>query len=260
MTEAPLPGSAGTTRGRNSGYPTSANRASSLHLHWLPRVELRSVAVTITVPQYPVSNDLYFWALQASFAGLEGISGGAHLGLQWHQQFPGGTAVNWGGYDSAGGILAGTDSEMPSPIGNPHTRAYSWTEGNSYRLNIGIDSQLGPGWWRGAITDLATGEERHVRSLKSPGNRLVAVMTWTEAFCRCDAPPVAVIWSNAVGVTPEGVDYLPEGCSTTYQSESDGGCSNSDSRALPHGIAQITGVPRTNPPGTVLSLIDEIRT
>ncbi|HEX2404386.1 MAG TPA: hypothetical protein VHM29_06755, partial [Acidimicrobiia bacterium] len=240
----------------NAGYPTSSNRASSLHLHWLPRVELKEVAVTITVPRYPASPDLYFWALQTSFVGPEGISGGAHLGLQWHQGFPGGTAVNWGGYDSAGSVLAGTDSTMPSPIGNPHTRAYSWGEGGSYRLSIGIDAELGPGWWRGAITDLATGEERHVRSLQCLGDRLGAVMTWTEAFCRCDAEPVAVIWSNAAGLSAEGVDFRPTACSTTYQSESDGGCSNSDSRALPHGIAQITGVSRTNPAGTVLPLTD----
>lgn len=237
---------------RNTGYPTSSNRASSFHLHWLPRAELQSLGVTITIPQNPMSPDLYFWALQASFAGQEGISGGAHLGLQWHQQYPGGTAVNWGGYDARGMILAGTDSNLPSPIGNPHTRAYPWRQGSSYRLTIEGDRDLGPGWWRGAVTDLETGEEQAVRSLHSPGDRLVAAMTWTEAFCRCDAEPVAVIWSNPSGVTTSGDDYVAESCSTTYQSEPDGGCSNTDSRALPYGITQITGVSRTNPPGTLL--------
>ena len=245
---------------RVSGYPTSSNRASSFHLHWLPRAELQSLAVNITIPQNPVSTDLYFWALQASFAGPEGTSGGAHLGLQWHRQYPGGTAVNWGGYDSTGSILEGSDSDLPSPIGNPHTRAYPWRQGSSYRLSIGGDEELGPGWWRGAITDLATGEERSVRSLRSPGDRLVGAMTWTEAFCRCDAEPMAVIWSNPGGITTEGVEFRAEFCSTTYQAESDGGCSNTDSRSLPFGIAQITGVSRTNPAGTLLPWTsDEVR-
>ncbi|MGH8923885.1 MAG: hypothetical protein ACRDWA_04470 [Acidimicrobiia bacterium] len=228
-----------------------------MHLHWLPRAELKSVAVTISIPQYPLTTDLYFWALQASFSGPEGVSGGAHLGLQWHEQYPGGTAVNWGGYDSSGTILTGTDSELPSPIGNPHTMAYPWRAGNSYRLSISIDPELGAGWWRGAVSDLGSGEERHVRSLYGPGDRLIAAMTWTEAFCRCDAQPVAVIWSNAAGVSLEGIEYQPESCSTTYQSESDGGCSSGDSRALPHGVTQITGVLRTNPSGTILPFVQE---
>ncbi|MGH8957159.1 MAG: hypothetical protein ACRDVK_00630, partial [Acidimicrobiia bacterium] len=182
----------------------------------------------------------------------EGISGGAHLGLQWHEQYPGGTAVNWGGYDAQGTILSGTAADLPSPTDNPHTRAYRWVEGSSYRLSIGVDTDLGSGWWRGAITDLSTGEERHVRSLHGLGDRLIAMMTWTEAFCRCDAEPVAVIWSNPSGVTTDGVEYRAETCTTTYQPESDGGCSNSDSLALPHGVTQITGVTRSNPPGTIL--------
>ncbi|HKZ19787.1 MAG TPA: hypothetical protein VJQ57_06715 [Acidimicrobiia bacterium] len=237
---------------RVAGYPTSSNRASSLHLHWIPRVELQSLSVTITVPQYPLSTDLYFWALQASFAGRGGISGGAHLGLQWHNAYPGGTAVNWGGYDAQGRILSGTDSDLPSPIGNPHTRSYPWLQGNSYRLTISSDRERGPGWWRGAITDLESEEELVVRSLQSPGDRLVAAMTWTEAFCRCDAEAAAVIWSNPGGITVDGDEFGVESASTTYQSEADGGCSNTDSRALPYGITQITGVSRTNPPGTLL--------
>lgn len=237
---------------RVSGYPTSPNRASSLHLHWLPRAELQSLSVTITIPQYPLSTDLYFWALQASFAGREGISGGAHLGLQWHNQYPGRTAVNWGGYDAQGVVLPGTDSDLPSPIGNPHTRSYPWRQDSSYRLTIGSDHELGPGWWKGAVTDLETGEEQAVRSLHGSGDRLVAAMTWTEAFCRCDAEPAAVIWSNPGGSTIDGNEFAVESASITFQPETDGGCSNTDSRALPYGITQITGVSRTNPPGTML--------
>jgi hypothetical protein len=237
---------------RVAGYPTSSNRASSLHLHWLPQDELRRVEVTITVPSYPSSPDLYFWAIQASFSDSAGTSGGAHLGLQWHPHYPGGTAVNWGGYNADGSILDGTDSDLPSPLGNPHTRAYPWRQGKPYRLTIAADPELGSGWWRGSITDLGSGEVRKIRSLRSPGDRLHAVMTWTESFCRCDAEPAAVIWSDPFGVTLTGADYRPTSASTTYQSEADGGCSNSDSHNLPHGIAQITGVARTNPPGSIL--------
>src|SRR4051794_29985274 len=71
---------------RVSGLPTSSNGASSLHLMWevptsAPLVE---VAVTLVVPKAPLTDALYFWALQASF----GDGGGAHLGLQWGADAP----------------------------------------------------------------------------------------------------------------------------------------------------------------------------
>lgn len=207
----------------------------------------------VTIPTYPRSNDLYFWALQASFSGSEGIVGAGHLGLQWHRDYPGKTAVNWGGYQSGGSILQGTDSILESALGNPHTRNYSWRAGIRYRLTIDADPALAPGWWRGSVTDMSTGESTPIRSLRGRGEFLVAPLTWTEAFCRCDSEPASVIWSDPAGVAVDGTRFVPESARTNYQAESEGGCSNSDSRSLPHGIGQFTGVARSNPTGTILS-------
>jgi hypothetical protein len=236
---------------RLSGYPTSSNRASSFHLHWLPRVELNEVAVTISVAAAPQVGELYFWALQASFSGDGGISGGAHLGLQWNRHHPGATAINWGGYDSAGATLEGTESALPSATGNPHTRDFPWSPGAEYRLRIRPDRA---GWWVGEVVDLAEGATTIIRSLRSAGDRLVTPMVWSEVFARCDDPPAAVVWSHATGVTVADEAWTPESFSTFYQREADGGCSNTDSRSLPHGVGQFSGVTRTNPTGTILPL------
>ena len=89
----------GAPAGRTHGDPPSANGASSLHLRWDldDRPGCREVSVTLEVLQPPTVDRLYFWALQADFAtGDAGRrpAGGAHLGLQWHPQHPGSTAVN----------------------------------------------------------------------------------------------------------------------------------------------------------------------
>ncbi|HNE38225.1 MAG TPA: hypothetical protein PKZ82_17065, partial [Microthrixaceae bacterium] len=113
----------GAPAGRTHGDPPSANGASSLHLRWDldDRPGCREVSVTLEVLQPPTVDRLYFWALQADFAtGDAGRrpAGGAHLGLQWHPQHPGSTAVNWGGYRPGGGELSGTVSALPSALGN----------------------------------------------------------------------------------------------------------------------------------------------
>ena len=89
-----------------------------------PREVLSEVSVTLQIAVRPAVAELYFWALQASFTGPDGISGGAHLGLQWHPSYPGSGAVNWGGYARDGSILEGSDSALPSTLGNVNTRDY----------------------------------------------------------------------------------------------------------------------------------------
>ncbi|MGQ0849899.1 MAG: hypothetical protein ACT4OP_12470 [Actinomycetota bacterium] len=240
-----------TDPGRRRGRPTSSNGASSFHLHWIPRIELLEVAVTVTLAIAPKVDDLYFWALQASFADDDGITGGAHLGLQWNRNHPGGTAVNWGGYDRSGSILEGTESSLLSATSNANTRDYGWQPGRAYRLRIGAER---PGWWAGEITDLGAGETRQVRSLRSLGDRLILAMVWSEVFARCDAPPVAVVWSDPWGLDPRGEVWSPQGFSVTYQRVTDGGCSNTDVRVLPHGVGQFTNITRLTPQGTTLPL------
>ncbi|CAN5272815.1 hypothetical protein BH18ACT5_BH18ACT5_01050 [soil metagenome] len=210
------------------------------------------MSVTLVIPEKPSVPDLYFWALQASFVGPGGRSGGAHLGLQWHSGHPQGTAVNWGGYSSAGPVLDGTESVLPSAMGNPHTRDYPWRPGSPYRLAISPDKDRGEGWWTGTVVDLEQQIETKIRSLFSAGERLAQAIVWTEAFCRCDAPPVAAIWSAPFGRRRDGELFYPDAMSLTYQAEGDGGCSNTDSYLLPHGFAQVTGVTRTNQAGSLL--------
>lgn len=136
-------------------------------------------------------------------------------------------------------------------MANPHTRDYPWRPGNSYQLVISRDTELGAGWWSGKVIDQGT--STRVRSLFSPGERLSGLMVWTEAFCRCEAPPVAAIWSQPNMRLADGETLRPEAVRLTYQSEDNGGCSNSDCYQLPHGLAQITGVTRTSQEGAVLT-------
>jgi hypothetical protein len=239
------------TGGRVRGYPTSSNRASSFHLHWLPREVLSEVAVTLEIAVKPAVADLFFWALQASFTGPAGISGGAHLGLQWHPSYPGSRAVNWGGYAKDGSILEGTDSPLPSALGNVNTRDYRWDPEQRYRLRIRADE---PGWWAGEVTGLDTGTTTTVRTLRSDGEGLTLPIVWSEVFARCDAPTAVAVWSDPAGKLLDGTEWRPQSYSVTYQREEDGGCSNTDVRVLPTGVGQFTSMNRATPAGAVINV------
>lgn len=243
------------TPSRDRGYPTSSNRASSFHLHWLPREILTEVSVTLQIAVGPAIAELYFWALQASFTGPDGISGGAHLGLQWHPSYPGSRAVNWGGYAKDGSTLEGSDSALPSTLSNVNTRDYWWAPGEGYRLRIRAEE---PGSWAGEVTSLATGVTTLVRSLYSPGDGLTLAIVWSEVFARCDAPTVVASWSDPAGLTLDGKPWRPESYSITYQREEDGGCSNTDVRALPNGVGQFTGIRRQTLHGSVIPIEGEL--
>src|SRR5512136_1812661 len=123
-------------RQRTSGEPRSENGASSFHLIWdLPQVPLRQVEATLEVVVPPAVPRLYFWALQVSFASGPRLQGGAHLGLQWHPRYPGGTAVNFGGYgptERGTRELEGTASELTGSGRNPNTRDFPWVLGHRY--------------------------------------------------------------------------------------------------------------------------------
>ena len=236
---------------RVRGYPTSSNRASSFHLHWLPREVLSEVAVTLEIAVKPAVADLFFWALQASFTGPAGISGGAHLGLQWHPAYPGSKAVNWGGYSKDGSILVGTDSALPSTLGNVNTRDYPWEPEQRYRLRIRADE---PGWWAGEVTSLETGTTTSVRRLRSDGEGLTLPIVWSEVFAPCDAPTAVAVWSDPAGKRLDGTEWRPQSYSVTYQREEDGGCSNTDVRVLPTGVGQFTSMTRATQAGAVIDV------
>lgn len=256
---------------RRRGEPTSSNGASSLHLGWvLPRVPsggFREVSVMLellTAPQVP---RLYFWALQADFATAQGgRAGGAHLGLQWHPQHPGSTAVNWGGYGASGGELDGSGSVLPSAMRNVNTRDFAWQAGRPYRLKIeradgGVDPGAGEDpdrsgtspAWRGSVTD-TTGTVTVVRDLYPPGDRISGAVMWSEVFARCDHPSVGARWSDPVAVALDGTVVRPDRLEVNYQSTRDGGCTNTDSRVDGVGVVQWTNAERTTRQGSVLAV------
>ena len=222
------------SRSRVRGYPTSSNRASSMHLHWDPAPQsLQEVAVTLEIVEPPVVSELYFWALQASFFDRGRHVGAGHLGLQWYALHPGGTAVNWGGYRDGAGELDGEVSTLPSATGNPNTRDFAWRPRTRYRLRI---NGQGDGWWTGSVTDLAAGETTVVRRLRGGGDALGNAVVWSEVFARCDAPSVAVRWSD--------FSPLPQRLRPTFQTHEDGGCANTTTRREGDAFLQITNTDR----------------
>jgi hypothetical protein len=244
-----------------TGVPPSANGASSFHLGWvLPEpagVPLTEASVTLEVLEAPSVPRLYFWALQVDVADPAGRrTAGAHLGLQWHPQHPGSTAVNWGGYRTGGGELHGSASSLPSALHNVNTRDLRWRPGRAYRLTArrlpgGAD---GTSAWRGSVRDLSTGDEVVVRDLFTTGDRIVGVTMWSEVFARCDDPTTAVRWSDPSVGTGAGHDVAPLRLSVNYQSDVQGGCANTDSTPDDVGVVQRTCTPRQQRQGVQLPL------
>jgi hypothetical protein len=238
---------------REAGPPTSSNGASSMHLFWMstvhPFAELRA---TIEVVEPPTVPRLYFWALQASFEDEGKIKGGAHFGLQHHPDYPGNGAVNWGGYRDSGGELDGSSSDLVSALNNVNTRNYRWEPRRPYRYRI---YNAGEHHWRGSITDLETGTETVVRDLYVHADFLVNPMVWTEAFAHCDEPAAAVRWYDLEGVTYDGQVHPISTVTVNYQSFADGGCTNTNVSMDGSAFVQRTGVARTTPAGSQLTLM-----
>jgi hypothetical protein len=239
----------GRAEPRVAGYPMSPNSASSLHLFWELSAGTGSVlaaSVVLVVEAAPRVPDLYFWALQASFVdGAGRRHGGGHLGLQWHRSHPGSRAVNWGGYGPDGGILDGSASPLPSATGNPNTRDLWWEPGRPYTLTI---EPAAEGGWAGTVDGV------RVRRLEAGGDRLGALMVWSEVFARCDAPAVAARWSGFRAITAEGGVVAPVAVHVNYQSRVDGGCDNSTALAHGDAVSQITGTERLVAQGARLPL------
>lgn len=258
---------------REAGPPRSPNGASSFHLIWeMPRTAAASrlveVSVVLEVLVPPRVPSLYFWALQVDFEE-DGLTwGGGHTGLQWNRRFPGNAAVNWGGYASqerGGAVLSGSQPLLRAFSGDPNTMAFDWQPRRPYRLRVHRSSKS-PGAWRSEITDLQTGEATTIRDLMYPGRPAAAAgraaaahsghlrqpMVWSEVFADCDAPSVAVRWSDLAGTTEEGVTVRPEAVRVNYQVRQAGGCSNTSVRRDDRGLLQLTNTPREIGQGTRL--------
>jgi hypothetical protein len=207
-----------------------------------------AASVTLEVLTPPVVDHLYFWALQVGFPG----AGAAHLGLQWNDRHPGFGAVNWGGYAADGSLLTGTESPLPSTPADPNTRDYAWEPGRAYRLGVRGTEE---GAWRGEITDVAAGDTATVRDLIAAAPFLGEPMVWSEVFARCDDPSVTARWSDFEVVSDRGDRFAPNAVAVNYQSNADGGCTNTTS--VPDGeggVLQITSNERTTPQGNALPL------
>jgi hypothetical protein len=213
-----------------------------------PTTGLAAAAVDLQILTPPAVNRLYFWALQATFSDRIRDYGGAHLGLQWNPAFPNNRAVNWGGYDQAGRVLEGTESPLPSTPNDPNTRDYPWKPGRSYRLQI----RAGEVGWCGEITDLENGETVIVRELAAGGDRLSALVVWSEIFADCDHPRVVASWSAFEAFDREGRTLVPGGMRVNYQAFSQGGCSNTTVVRQLDEVLQITNAERTLIQGSVI--------
>jgi hypothetical protein len=234
---------------RVSGYPTSANRASSFHLHWqLPAGTGPVVAagVELCVETEPEVDELYFWALQASFRDRGGRShGGAHLGLQWNRNHPGRRAANWGGYAPSGQVLSGSPSPLPSAPDDVNTRDLWWEPGRPVRLRI---TRARGGGWDGSVDGV------RIRTLHAGGDVLTDLMVWSEVFARCDDPPVAVRWSAFHVETEDGQVVAPTAVVVNYQHRTAGGCDNTTTEVDGAIVRQVTGVERRVPTCARLTL------
>ncbi|MEX2422677.1 MAG: hypothetical protein WD990_01745 [Acidimicrobiia bacterium] len=237
---------------RTTGRPPSANGASSFHLAWEPvPPPAHEVSVTLTIDHEPPYRHLVFWALQVDFSTGWGSAGGAHLGLQWNPLHPGSGAVNWGGYDREGRVLAGSRSSLSSAPDNSNTRDFAWSPGQPYRLTIRAGAERGH--WTGSVRAIPSGHEQVIRDLYVSADALVRPMVWSEVFARCDDPPVAATWRDPVAHTARG-PAEPVAYRVSYQSEEAGGCSNTDVVRTAEGIRQVTGNERRTPAGALVSL------
>ncbi len=257
-----------------SGRPRSSNAASSFHLTWLaPEAESGNtrtwvgVEATLEVLVGPQVPALYFWALQASFTDRGRDGGAGHLGLQWHPDHPGSTAVNWGGYDATGHELSGSAAALPSALHNPNTRDLDWSPGVAYRLAIrrvepadgpnladGTAPPAGATAWRGTVTDLVSGTATVVRDLWATGSALAAPVVWSEVFARCDDPSVAVRWQDLRLIDEAGRSTTCDRVRVSYQARRDGGCATTDVSTDAVGVVQVTGTSRRTPAGAVLAV------
>jgi hypothetical protein len=251
---------------RAAGPPRSQNGASSFHLIWqMPRTgaaaRLVEVSAVLEILVPPRVQALYFWALQVDFLEDGRMWGGGHTGLQWNRRFPGGTAVNWGGYASqerGGAVLPGTDPDLSFFPGDPNTMAFPWRPEQAYRLRVSRSPEV-PGAWRADLTDMTSGETTVLRDLLYPQGsgrhrgrdasgggtgHLAQPIVWSEVFADCDAPSVVVRWSDLSAKSEDGAVVRPEAVGVNYQTHQAGGCANTSVKMDGTGLLQITNTPR----------------
>lgn len=221
----------------------------------MPDEPLAEVAATITVTEPPSVSMIHFWALQTSFMVGETKVGAGHFGLQFHPDYPGDGAVNWGGYATSGDQLEGSTSDLPSARSNINTRNYDWEPNRPYKYRI----YQAPGSrydWRGSVTDMVSGVETVVRDLHVQADSLRHPMVWSEVFAHCDHPSHAVRWSDFEALSVAGDIIRPASVKLSYQTFEKGGCGNTNilPGAIAGSVVQRTNTARTNVAGSHLVL------
>jgi hypothetical protein len=223
-----------------------------------------SAWVTFELTEAPQVDELYFWALQATFEDSNGTDfGAAHTGLQWNPRHPKNGAVNWGGYPSEHSNwkknLPGSEPLLPGFKDDPNTRHYRWQAHTPYRLSISAapDTDAShPRGWRASVRNLTTGDHTVLRDLWAEGDRLTGLCTWTEWFCPCDAPTVAITWTGFRVMTADGVEHEPTGVFLNHPT--DGNCTNVGHRIISQTpelvIEQRMNTVREIPHGTVVPI------
>jgi hypothetical protein len=163
--------------------------------------------------------------------------GAGHTGLQWHPGTSSG-AVNWGGYDSGGGELPGTASDLPA-VDSANTRRWSWRPRVPYRLRVWSPTD---GAWRAEVTNTMDGATTVIRDLLVPATELARPVVWAEVFAACDDPATEARWTDLLVLDTAGIRHAATGASVTYQPESSGGCSNTEAVLDGSAFVQRTGL------------------
>lgn len=177
--------------------------------------------------------------------------GAGHFGLQHHPDYPSNGALNWGGYRHGGGELSGSTSPLGSAVGNVNTSTFPWEARRKYQYRIARSPEQG---WRGSLLDLQSGTETMVRDLWVDATHLSNPMVWSEVFAPCDASSVEVAWSDLHGFDHGGQRVDATAVRINYQTEADGGCSNTSVSARERTIVQTTNHRRHLRTGEILSL------
>lgn len=226
----------------SGGRKPPVGKASSFHVWWDAPQPAVEVSVVLEVVRRPQIEELFFWALQVSFDG----GAGAHIGLQHHPGYPSNAAVNWGGYDSAGTILEGSESPLPSALGNRNTRSYEWRTGAPYRLTV----RRGDNGWDGIVTDLQRDQATRVRTLFAPSGALHSAVVWSEVFAACEEADSSVRWSDFRVVGEDDREHDIRAGKLTYQRD---GCANTNSGPDDGGVIQTTGTRRVERDGQTIT-------
>jgi hypothetical protein len=241
---------------RTTGQPPSGNNASSQYLIFDPEFGAE-ITVNVEVLATPSQSKIVNWLIQTEFLDDSGSSldsaGTGFFGLRFAPTFPNSRAIVCAASSAFDGSeLTGPESPLPSATGEPQVRTYGWVTGRKYLLRIYSYA----GWqWRFEVTDTVTSVTSIVRDISIPGGSIVrGAVLYTEAFTDCQIQS-SVRWSNLQFAAPDESDLItPTSAVAAYQTYPEGGCTNGNQIASGGGVVQATGVPRTTPHNSTITI------